>query len=142
MYYPAKLLIKCRNGIKVFSDMQTLKIFSPLTFFFRKLLNVFPPNERISHRWEDTRSRRQKIQNKREAKKFQGDGKGKSRVRAEQQAQKESKLKQKDKRIQKSCHQRQETRVGGEKERERERGREKVSHICQRIVCGTWKLSK
>lgn len=105
--------------------MQTLKIFSPLTFFFRKLLDVFPPNERISHRWEDTRSRRQKIQNKREAKKFQGDGKGKSGVRAKQQAQKESKLKQKDKRIQKSCHQRQGMGVGGEKEGERERGREK-----------------
>lgn len=89
MHYPAKLLIKCKKGIKIFSDMQSLKIFSSHTSFFSKLLDMFHQNERISHRSEDMRSRRQVFQNRRETTKFQGDGKGKSRGTVGQQAQKE-----------------------------------------------------
>lgn len=62
MCYPAKLLIKFKKGIKVFLDMQKLKIYSSYASFLKKLLeDVVHQNKRISNRWEDMGSRGQEI---------------------------------------------------------------------------------
>ena len=62
MCYPAKLLIKCKKGIKIFLDMQKLKIYPSYASFQKKLLeDVVHQNKRISNRWEDMGSRGQEI---------------------------------------------------------------------------------